>query len=359
MPASPDIPTGLSHAPFLGSEARKRGLLTTEQLRGKQWVRLWHDVYTHVDTDPDSLATRLRGLMLIVPEGAVVGGSAAAGLHGADYRRKGDPITVVVPRDIPVGPRQHVEMTHAELLPDDTAYVRGIPVTAPLRTAFDLARLAKSGGGGNLREHVAAVNAMLHVGVDPYDHRPRLFTVDGFRCYVGQERLYRWVGVRQAAAVAEFAEPLVESPEESRLMMDLVGAGLPKPVAQYRLATPGGRRANAYLDLAYPELGIGIEYDGECHADRREADVERWHRIEEQGFRLFVLTRSTRRELLPKVVRAIRTRLSARGVYVPEAYPRQAHLFQWRTAMALREERERLGVGENAPCPQRRLPFHR
>ncbi|ASU85337.1 hypothetical protein CDO52_23335 [Nocardiopsis gilva YIM 90087] len=345
--------------PFLGSEACRRALITRHQLRRSSWVKLWPNVYTHVDSCPNSLLTRLRGLMLIIPQGAVIGGSAAATLHGADYRRRGEQITVVVPRDTPMHPREYVKVTHAELSRDDTSLIRGVAVTSPLRTAFDLARLAKQGGDGTLREPVAALNAMLHVGVEPHDDREILFSPDAFRCYVGQERLFRWAGVRQAAAVAEFAEPLIQSPEESRLMMDLVGAGLPKPVAQYPLATPGGRRANAYLDLAYPELGIGIEYDGECHADRRESDVERRHRIEEQGFQLFVLTKSTRGELLPKVVRAVRARSRARGVYVSDICPRQALAVQMKAASQLRQERERRGTDSNTPRPGRRLSFPR
>jgi very-short-patch-repair endonuclease len=63
------------------------------------------------------------------------------------------------------------------------------------------------------------------------------------------------------------------SPAELRIVRLLVRAGLPKPVQQWRVRHRG-RTARA--DLAYPELGIVMEYDGwDYHAPRSNFDGDR------------------------------------------------------------------------------------
>jgi hypothetical protein len=63
------------------------------------------------------------------------------------------------------------------------------------------------------------------------------------------------------------------SPAELRIVRLLVRAGLPKPVQQWRVRFEG-RTARA--DLAYPELGIVMEYDGwDYHSPRTVFDDDR------------------------------------------------------------------------------------
>ncbi len=63
------------------------------------------------------------------------------------------------------------------------------------------------------------------------------------------------------------------SPAELRIVRLLVRAGLPKPVQQWRVRFQG-RTARA--DLAYPELGIVMEYDGwDYHSPRTVFDSDR------------------------------------------------------------------------------------
>lgn len=370
MPRHPDVPPSLLNGPFLGREAVGRGLLTPRQLRGTSWMWLGSGVYTHVSTRPDSLHTLLHALTLVLPSGAVVGGSAAALLHGADYRRDTDPVPVIVPRDIEVHPIRirnlPVKVTHAELLTEDVTRMFGIPVTAPLRTAFDLTRSTaparRTPSSGDLRENVAALNALLSVGRDQAQAHGPLFTPVQFRSYVARERFYRWRGVRRAAAVAEFAHPEAESPEESRLLMDLVGAGLPVPELQYEIGIGTGRRRRARLDLCYVfdrgETLVAIEYDGEVHKDRRHEDVERWQLIRDQGVRLYVVTSKTRDTVLPSAMADVKARLRRQGVVVGDYHPRQAARVQRETAERLRLARE--AAERDSPShhpPQRRLPY--
>lgn len=65
-----------------------------------------------------------------------------------------------------------------------------------------------------------------------------------------------------------------ESAMETRLRVLLILAGLPRPVAQVEVVAGGRRRR---LDLAYPELKIAIEYDGDHHYTteaQKHADIE-------------------------------------------------------------------------------------
>lgn len=67
---------------------------------------------------------------------------------------------------------------------------------------------------------------------------------------------------------------------ESRIRMAIVLGGLPAPVVQHPVSLDGRRYR---LDLAYPELRLAIEYDGELHRTQlrahadllREADLTR------------------------------------------------------------------------------------
>ncbi|MDA2803221.1 hypothetical protein [Nocardiopsis suaedae] len=348
MTRHPDTPAPLLNGPFLGPAAIAEGLITAEQLRSEIWVRMAKGVYTHVSTRPDSLPTMARVVALMLPKGALLGGSAAAALHGADYWRRGDPIAVVTPRDAPLHPFKvrgaAVRITHAEVLPEDTTRTLGIPLTAPLRTAFDLTRLAVPGRStadpANLRENVAALNTFLAVGRTRGDTRSTLFTPHLFRTYIARDRFYRWRGVRRAAAVARFARTELESPEESRLMMDLVGAGLPVPEVQYEVSIGARRDRRARLDLCYVfdegKSLVAIEYDGEVHAQRRHEDIERWQLIRDQGVRLYVVTSRTRDTVLPSAIAEVKARLRRQGATIGDYHPRQAARLQREAADRLR-----------------------
>jgi very-short-patch-repair endonuclease len=60
---------------------------------------------------------------------------------------------------------------------------------------------------------------------------------------------------------------------EARLVRWIVGSGLPRPVLQHRVHVAG---QTYRLDLAFPEMRIGIEYDGwTAHASRSSFDRDR------------------------------------------------------------------------------------
>ncbi|MFD2397245.1 endonuclease domain-containing protein [Prauserella oleivorans] len=75
-----------------------------------------------------------------------------------------------------------------------------------------------------------------------------------------------------------------ESPQESRLRLLVVDAGFPLPTPQYEITTLDGRLLYV-LDLAWPEVRVGLEYDGyEAHEDRATYDAERDRRMADRGW---------------------------------------------------------------------------
>jgi very-short-patch-repair endonuclease len=99
-----------------------------------------------------------------------------------------------------------------------------------------------------------------------------------------------------------------ESPGEARLVRWLVGAGLPRPVQQH--AVDGYR-----VDLAYPDHGVFIEYDGfDPHSTRSRFDRDRRranHLALHAGVTLLRFTSASTREEVVRDVTAARRRPAA------------------------------------------------
>lgn len=82
------------------------------------------------------------------------------------------------------------------------------------------------------------------------------------------------------------------SPMETRLRMLLVRAGLPRPVTQHPVQDPVARTA-VWLDLAYPDRRIGVEYEGGEHLrpERVLRDIARGTRLLDAGWRIYRYTK--------------------------------------------------------------------
>lgn len=82
-------------------------------------------------------------------------------------------------------------------------------------------------------------------------------------------------GSRRGARALDDALPRVrggvDSPQETRLRLAIVDAGLPEPEIGTMVRTPTGV---FYLDLAYPEKKIAMEYEGDHH----RSDRAQWRR---------------------------------------------------------------------------------
>ncbi len=260
------VPSRLRHRPFRGRDAVAGGLLTRRQLSSAHWRRLFPDVYLHRDAELDHLAW-CKAATLVLPEGGVISGRSAAFLYGADVLPFDPPVEVSVPVARRISKHPKLVITRTRFDRGDTRTFGQIPVTTPRRTAFDLARRERT-------DAVIGLDALLRRGVtDAGDVRAYLKTRSG------------WPGARRAAIALALANPLAESPMETRLRLLLVDAGLPGPMVQFQV----GRYR---LDLAYPKLKVAIEYDGDHHRDRVtfRRDVARLNALRAAGWTVLRFT---------------------------------------------------------------------
>jgi hypothetical protein len=137
-------------------------------------------------------------------------------------------------------------------------------------------------------------------------------TIDELESAVG-------AGRRPGIGALRAALPRVRTGASSRretwLRLILIDAGLPEPVLDYDVLDDDGRFV-ACLDLAYPALKIGIEYDGDHHRTdpvQWARDVDRLDRLAEEGWRVI---RATKRHIFTMsgvvVVQRVRTAIEAR-----------------------------------------------
>ena len=263
--------------PFRGSDALAAGHLTRGRLRGPAFRRLFEDVYVRADV-PVDLALRSQAAHLLVAGRGVLAGYSAAEILGASCGPDDAPAEVALPAGCLL--RQPDLLVHRGLLrPDEVTTVGTIGVTTRARTAYDLARFAPS-----LVEAVVAVDALAMP--DPSrsgrEHPRRAASVTDRRLlspggrFVPADLLFlrnRHLGARNSRRLPEvvaLADPLAESPMETRTRLALVLNGLPPPVSQ--LAVHDTRHCH-YLDLGYPEYRVGIEYDGAITSRRNAPGV--------------------------------------------------------------------------------------
>lgn len=248
--------------PFRGSHAVAAGAITWSRLRGPGFRTLFRDVYVsaHVEVD---LALRSRGAYLLVRGRGVLGGYSAAELLGASCGPRDAPAEVVVP-----GGRQRgqpgLRVSRCELGRGETTLLDGVALTSPVRTAYDLARRLPR------VEAVVTVDALAHRhGFAPGD---LLVVACAHLGATGSARL---------PEIVRLADPRAESPMETRIRLQVVDAGLPAPITQHPVGP-------YQLDLAYPSVRLGMEYDGAEHRTQERAmrDLQRQAVLSSEGWRI-------------------------------------------------------------------------
>lgn len=273
-------------SPFRGSDALAAGHLTRGRLRGPAFRRLFEDVYVGADV-PVDLALRSHAAHLLVAGRGVLAGYSAAEVLGASCAPDDAPAEVALPAGCLL--RQPGLRVHRGLLlPDEVTTVGAAGVTTRARTAYDLARFAPS-----LVEAVVAVDALATPGPVEGGRTPtrRGTEAPSGGPFLPADLMYlrnRHLGARNSRRlpqVVRLADPLAESPMETRTRLALVLHGLPPPVSQLAVHHDGHCH---YLDLGYPEYRVGIEYDGEEHLtpERARRDLERQHCFSVLGWTL-------------------------------------------------------------------------
>jgi very-short-patch-repair endonuclease len=220
---------------------------------------------------PETYSARLEKAWSRLPSDAVFSGRTAAWLHGLDVDL-GERIEVTVPKALGITTRSGMIVRRCALDRREVVKRRGLPVTSGLRTLLDVScRLY-------LTEAVVIADMALHA---------RLVRLDAL---VAALDMYdgAW-GIKALRRVARHAEPATESPMETRLRMLLVLAGLPRPLAQVPIHDSAGRFLGR-PDLYYPEVRLGLEYDGGVHRSSLVEDNRRQNRLVDSGVRLLRFT---------------------------------------------------------------------
>jgi len=196
--------------PFSRAEARAAGL-TTETLLSRRFHKIFWDTYVARDVLITPVL-RARALIRLVPSGSYVSHHTAAELWGAAPPADGAThVTLPSPSGRLV--RQGVH-SHYRKHPAQTTLRKGVLISTPEQTFLDLAAV-----GVGLVDLVVVADGLIKAG---HTSPSRLI-----------ETAAKWDGrgCRLARRAAALARKGVDSPQETRIRLLLVLAGLPEPVS--------------------------------------------------------------------------------------------------------------------------------
>jgi very-short-patch-repair endonuclease len=273
---------------IVGTEALAAGLVTRQMLRTK-YVKLHYNVYAPVGMQLDA-ADRARAAWLWSRRKATLVGSSAAAMHR----------TLWLPDDAPAElsrvrqPTPTGIVIHTGAIASDEVCLRAsIDCTTPARTAYDIGRRV-SGDTAIVR-----IDALLNATRCTVEDVGRI-----------ADRYPGARGITSLRAALDLADGGAESPKETELRLLLVRDGLPRPTTQIKV---GKRR----IDMGWPRVKVGVEYDGGQHwtdPGKHAEDIERLEFLASQGW---IIVRVSARQLHrqpQEVLRRVRDALSRRAM---------------------------------------------
>lgn len=245
------------NAILIGSEALSSGVLSRHELT-VGYRRLFPDVYLAKRADA-TLRHRTVGAWLWSRRRGVIAGVAAAALHGAPHVDADCEIELIWDNG---RPPKGLVVRNETLAADEVTRIAGLPVTVRERTAFDLGR------------HLPREDALKRL--DALMWNQRFAGADVLRL---AERYPRARGRRQLRELLPLVDGGAASPKESWLRLLVLDGGFPRPTTQYPAGA--GREVFAFLDMAWEEYMVALEYDGDQHRTNRRQYVKDIRRIAE------------------------------------------------------------------------------
>lgn len=120
------------------------------------------------------------------------------------------------------------------------------------------------------------------------DARRRVATMDDITSYFLRNKGF--AGRAKCMSIMPFLMANADSPPEHRLIVLLMRHGLGRPVTNHEVMY--GPCDYYLLDIAYPELKFGIEYQGSYHADpaQMRADIARLNDLRAMGWEIIQVT---------------------------------------------------------------------
>ena len=240
------------------------------RLNSGRWKRVWRGVFQHAAV-PATRRSRLLAACLSL--GGLASRRSAAALHGIDgYTLERLEVVVAYGR----GRTERGVLVHRSTQMDLARPTErdGIPSTGIARTVLDLAAVVS-------RERLElTIDAVLREGKLRYQDLYRVLADHAQRGRPG-------IGQLRALLDARCHEDPIPLSEWSRSVSELlVGAGLARPLLEYRVEGADGRLV-AQVDLAYPSSGLAIELDSiRWHHNHKSfvEDRQRRNRLQVAGW---------------------------------------------------------------------------
>jgi hypothetical protein len=273
--------------PFLGPEAVRAQRLTRGQLRWNH-TAVHPRVYLPNDAEQTLYVSTVAAWLWTGRRG-VIAGRAAAALHGAKWVDPSTPVDVIAEH---TRRRDGVAVHEERIAPDEITHVGELPVTTPVRTAFDIAR------------HLPRDVAVVHL-----DALAAATGVTLADVLLLSQRYRGARGIRRARVALALMDGGAQSPGETRLRLTLIDDGLPAPRTQIRVSDGHNE---AFIDMGYDEPMVGLDYEGAHHSQNRGQyvyDIGRADLIDREGwFDIRVVKEHSRRFVLHRVREAFSRR---------------------------------------------------
>ncbi|MEO6532770.1 MAG: hypothetical protein ABIO06_04240 [Pseudolysinimonas sp.] len=290
--------------PFRVSEAIAQGL-SPGVLRSRAFEAPFHGIRARSGTLFD--IDRICGAYLCkMPPGSVFAGVTAARLWGF-------PLPAYLPSDISTvdvaapAPRRAPRGAHvrgSQFQPEIVSItgLRGLPVLTAVDAWCSLARVLDLADLTAVADHLLSDGPTSPLGRSPFaalseavDRRSGHRGSVELRAALGQARPHCW------------------SRTETLTRLVLCSAGIPEPVLNH-LVWIRGRQFR--LDLAWPAVRFGLEYDGDHHRNPRQFvnDIGRHELIQDENWALMRMTRLELFDSPEQLVRRVAGRLADRGL---------------------------------------------
>jgi hypothetical protein len=282
--------------PFLGTEALARGVVNRYQL-STRYDAVFRNVYVPKGQTLTAADKAIAAWLWSGRRATVAGLSAAAllGTRWIDARR---------PAELNQPSRHKTKgiVLHSdELWEDESCLIRGVAVTSPARTAFDLCRRR------GLTTAVIRLDALMQATrVKPSEVE---LIADRHRGARGTAQLREALGLADAGA---------ESPQETRTRLVLTSADLRPQRTQIEVFDDFGGFVHR-IDMGWDDGRVGVEYDGIQHwadPDVRNRDIDWQAEAEALGWRIIRVSADMLRYRQATIVARTRTALRAAGAPV-------------------------------------------
>jgi hypothetical protein len=295
-----DVPLALPddewvHDRFLiATEALAAGTIVRGDL-DRGYTKVHRNVYVRSGTELTAV-DRARAAWLWSGRRATLVGHSAAAVLGSKWIPADAPVEIAHSRR-PAA--KGITVYSNRLREDEVCSVDDMCCTTAARTAYDLGRRLP------LKTAVIRIDALLNA-----TRVPAAAVASLAARYPGAR------GVAGLRSALDLVDAGAESPQETRLRLLFISAGLPRPVAQIPVRNDRGKVVRR-IDMGWPQWMVGAEYDGEQHfsdPDDYGKDIVRLEFLAEKGWTIVrVSGRQLRYERRATIARA-RKALTAAGM---------------------------------------------